>query len=304
MWIVQFFSCQVDGNVIVVIGGDDNYRNEEEEERAVVSRWARMKVRSQLKEEFLDGRRSFIFSWDRKHREIHEQALKHYFDQNKKGKKFQYEPPGRPKLSLGNQTAPPARDTEPAHQPRLQRSATIPGGRSRQEIKDTWDQPSSLQKDYTVTRQRSVDIHTSQQPKLNAHPDPLAATTVSALDYGCSSLENRSEQSRVQRDTTLKETRLVKGENYYNRLYFKKKTWTRIMIKTIATKTSINTRTKITKMKLLKETTIITTTLAPRDNINHNRGNSTRAKKDRLWRWRCQQWHLKQCLRKTKKLRK
>ena len=41
--------------MIVVIGGDDNYRNEEEEERAVVSRWARMKVRSQLKEEFLDG---------------------------------------------------------------------------------------------------------------------------------------------------------------------------------------------------------------------------------------------------------
>ena len=54
--------------MIVVIGGDDNYRNEEEEERVVVSRWARMKVHSQLKEEFLDGQRSFIFSWDRKQR--------------------------------------------------------------------------------------------------------------------------------------------------------------------------------------------------------------------------------------------
>lgn len=42
-------------------------------------------------------------------------------------------------------------------------------------------------------------------------------------------------------------------------------------------KISINTRTKITKTKLSKETTITTTTLAPRDidNINHNRGNST-----------------------------
>ena len=39
--------------MIVVIGGDDNYRNEEEEERAFVSRWARMKVRSQLKEEVM-----------------------------------------------------------------------------------------------------------------------------------------------------------------------------------------------------------------------------------------------------------
>ena len=51
------------------------------------------------------------------------------------------------------------------------------------------------------------------------------------------------------------------------------------MIKTVtlATKISINTRTKITKTKLSKETTITTTTLAPRDidNTNHNRGNST-----------------------------
>ena len=220
--IFSIFSCQVDGNVIVVIGGDDNYRNEEEEERAVVSRWARMKVRSQLKEEFLDGRRSFIFSWDGKHRKIHEQALKHFFDQSKKGQKFEYEPPGHSELSLRDQTAPPARDTEPAHQLKLQRSATLPEGRSRQEIKDRWDQPSFLQKDYTVTRQRSVDFLASQQPKLNVHLDPLAATAVSASDYGCSSLGDRSEQSRVQRDTTTKETRLVKGENYYERLHLKK----------------------------------------------------------------------------------
>ena len=220
--IFSIFSCQLDGNVFVVIGGDDNYRNEEEEERAVVSRWARMKVRSQLKEEFLDGRRSFIFSWNTKHREIHEQALKHFFDQSKKGQKFEYEPPGHSELSLRDQTAPPARDTEPAHQLKLQRSATLPEGRSRQEIKDRWDQPSFLQKDYTVTRQRSVDFHASQQPKLNVHLDPLAATAVSASDYGCSSLGDRSEQSRVQRDTTTKETRLVKGENYYDRLHLKK----------------------------------------------------------------------------------
>ena len=241
MWLVQFFSCQVDGNVIVVIGGDDNYRNEEEEERAFVSRWARMKVRSQLKEEFLDGRRSFIFSWDRKHRAIHEQALKHYFDPNKKGQKFEYEPPGRLEPSLRDPTAPVARDTEPAHQPRLQRSATLIEGRSKQEIIDRWDQPSSLQKDYTVTRQRSDDIRACQQPKLNVHPDPLAATAFSTSDYGRSSLENRSEQNRVQRDTTMKETRLVEGENYYDRLHFQK-TGTRIMIKTITTARKINIR--------------------------------------------------------------
>ena len=202
-----------------------------------------MKVRSQLKEEFLDGRRSFIFSWNTKHREIHEQALKHFFDQSKKGQKFEYEPPGHSELSLRDQTAPPARDTEPAHQLKLQRSATLPEGRSRQEIKDRWDQPSFLQKDYTS-----------------------------------------GQRWELLRQITFK------------------KTWTRIMIKTvtIATKISINTRTKITKTKLSKETTITTTTLAPRDidNINHNRGNSTWAKNDR---WRCQQWHLKPCSRKTRK---
>ena len=64
----------------------------DEEEQSVISRWARRIVRSQFREEFLDGRKSFIFSWDKKHREIHEEALLHYCDPSKKGKKFQYKP--------------------------------------------------------------------------------------------------------------------------------------------------------------------------------------------------------------------
>ena len=75
-------------NVVVVIGGDDNYKNEDEEKQSLVSRWARRRiVSSQLKEEFLDGRKSFVFSWDRKHRPIHEEALLHYFDPSRKGQK-------------------------------------------------------------------------------------------------------------------------------------------------------------------------------------------------------------------------
>ena len=85
-----------EGKVLLVIGGDDQYSDEDEKERAVISRWARRKVASQFNEECLDGRRSFIFSWNKQHREIHEEALLHYFDPSKKGKKFEYQPKPKP----------------------------------------------------------------------------------------------------------------------------------------------------------------------------------------------------------------
>ena len=80
------------GNVIIVIGGDDNYRDEDEEDQVVISRWAKRKISSQFKEEFLDGSKSFIFSWNKRHRPIHEEALRHFFDTSKKGQKFAYQP--------------------------------------------------------------------------------------------------------------------------------------------------------------------------------------------------------------------
>lgn len=87
-----------DERVIVVIGGDDNYRNASEEGR---------KVSSQFKEEFMDGIKGFIFSWDKKHRGIHEEALLHFLDSKKKGQKFFYKnkPQAEPMQSetLGDQ---------------------------------------------------------------------------------------------------------------------------------------------------------------------------------------------------------
>ena len=50
---------------------------------------------SQFSEEYMDGRKSFIFSWNQKHRDIHEEALRHFFDSRKKGQKFEYQPKGR-----------------------------------------------------------------------------------------------------------------------------------------------------------------------------------------------------------------
>ncbi len=90
-WLCVIFFF-VGGNVIIVIGGDDNYKNEDEEDQVVISRWAKRKISSQFKDEFLDGRKSFIFSWNKKHRTIHEEALQHHLDPNKKGLKFEYKP--------------------------------------------------------------------------------------------------------------------------------------------------------------------------------------------------------------------
>ena len=45
----------------------------------------------QFSEEYLDGRKGFVFSWNKKHRPIHEEALKHFFDPSKNGEKFEYQ---------------------------------------------------------------------------------------------------------------------------------------------------------------------------------------------------------------------
>ena len=87
MFAFLFF---LDDNVLIVIGGDSYYRDENEEVRFVISRWARKKVASQFSEEYLDGRQSFIFSWHKKHRMIHEEAMRHFLDPGKRGSKFEY----------------------------------------------------------------------------------------------------------------------------------------------------------------------------------------------------------------------
>ena len=94
--------------MLIVIGRDDYYKDRDEEEKFVISRWARRKVASQFDEEYLDGRKSFIFSWDKQHREIHEKALLHYFDPSKDGQKFEYEP--KPEEEPLEITSPAAND--------------------------------------------------------------------------------------------------------------------------------------------------------------------------------------------------
>ena len=73
--------------------------DEDEKDKEFISRWARRKVSVQSSKGFLDGRKSFIFSWDKKHREIHKEALLHFFDPSKKGQTFEYHPPRRKALT-------------------------------------------------------------------------------------------------------------------------------------------------------------------------------------------------------------
>ncbi|XP_068733167.1 uncharacterized protein [Montipora capricornis] len=91
-------------NVIIVIGGDDNYTDEDEENEQFISGWAKRKVSSQFNDEYMDGRKGFILSWNEKHREIHEEALRHFLDPSKRGTKFEYKP--KRKLSPRPETAP------------------------------------------------------------------------------------------------------------------------------------------------------------------------------------------------------
>ena len=56
----------------------------------------------------MDGRKSFVFSWNKKHRAIHEEALLHYFDPSTKGQRFEYQPPQAP----SSQTPQSASSTE------------------------------------------------------------------------------------------------------------------------------------------------------------------------------------------------
>ena len=65
----------------------------------MISRWARRKVASQFREEYLDGRKSFIFSWSDRYRAIHVEALLHFLDTAKNGQKFEYVPTSEPVTS-------------------------------------------------------------------------------------------------------------------------------------------------------------------------------------------------------------
>ncbi|XP_035681613.1 uncharacterized protein LOC118419358 [Branchiostoma floridae] len=63
-----------EGRTLVVVGGDESSRAD----RKVVSDRIRYKVASQFDDEYLDGRRGFVFSWGENYYPVHEEAFNQY----------------------------------------------------------------------------------------------------------------------------------------------------------------------------------------------------------------------------------
>ena len=69
----------------------------------------------------MDGRKSFTFSWNQKHREILEEVKRHSFDSRKKGQKFEHQQ--RRRLSPNPPTPPPSRVAAHIVTPRRRQSS-------------------------------------------------------------------------------------------------------------------------------------------------------------------------------------
>lgn len=82
--------------MLVVIGGDKKYANSDEKQNEFISQSAFNAIKTQFQKKFIDGRQSFVFSWDDAHRPIHEEALLHYFDRSRRGQTFIHQRRGQP----------------------------------------------------------------------------------------------------------------------------------------------------------------------------------------------------------------
>ncbi|XP_078380137.1 uncharacterized protein LOC144663070 [Oculina patagonica] len=182
--LLQATGNLIERSVIVVIGGDGNYKNETEEEKSVISRWAWRKIaHSQFKEEFIDGRKSFVFSWNKKHRAIHEEALLHFFDPNKTGLKFEYQPKPEGEGSKSAQSLQKGQSVDeerrgeslfsPSNKTEQKRDDSLfsPFNSAEQRREDKFPQQSSLGYDSPQDHATSSSHNTGVLPPLQSHAD-------------------------------------------------------------------------------------------------------------------------------------
>ena len=189
------------GRVLIVIGGDDSYKGEDEEEIEFISRWAKRKISSQFGEEFLDGRKSFVFSWDKQHRKIHEKALIHFFDPAMKGLKFKYQPPPKPAKP------PPVLTTGPSALP----SSSSERRRADVGVQSTKPESHNPPKESTEVHTRDLrakpesryplkesrEVHTRDLgAKTESRYPPKESREVHTRDHGARSKEKTEERSK------------------------------------------------------------------------------------------------------------
>ena len=157
-----------------MIGGDDSYKGEDEEEIEFISRWAKRKISSQFGQEFLDGRKSFVFSWDKQHRKIHEKALIHFFDPAKKGLKFKYQPPSKPAKP------PPVVTTGPS---------ALPPSSSERRRTDVGVQITKPESRYPPKESKEVHSRDHRAKPESLYP-PKESREVHTRDHGARTKEN------------------------------------------------------------------------------------------------------------------
>ena len=196
-------------NVIIIIGGDDNYRDEDEESKEFISRWAKRKISSQFNDEYMDGRKGFILSWNKEHREIHEEVLRHFLDPSKRGTKFEYKPKlsSRPEIEKkeGCQQSkrdsfldPSKRETKFEYKP--ERRLPPPPEpekkeRTQQSERDSFSEPSRTES----AKLSSVMMKARSDPLQQAEQDSSLGRTTSHI----SSSELRSSSSGALRNVVV-----------------------------------------------------------------------------------------------------
>lgn len=188
------FSSVTGDNVLIVIGGDDSYKDKNEEDTAFISRWAKRKISSQFSEELIDGRKSFIFSWNQEHRAIHEEALVHFLDDRKGGKKFEYQPKGKSSQVSETIMSPTANNSTWEKDPR-ERKSTQKGNGS-----DTTRLDTTRGKGVTENRTPHTGKDGSFGQIGKSHPqggtEPFQSNSVRKASLGEStSLHTRKEDS-------------------------------------------------------------------------------------------------------------
>ena len=203
----ESFSSVTGDKVLIVIGGDDSYKDKNEEDTAFISRWAKRKISSQFSEELIDGRKSFIFSWNQEHRAIHEEALVHFLDERNGGKKFEYQPKGKSSQVSEMTMSPTANKSTWGKDPR-ERKSTQKGNGSDTTRPDTGDKPIGIKTYPSASRGKGVTEnrtpHTGKDGSIGqigkTHPqggtEPFQSNSVRKASLGEStSLHTRKEGS-------------------------------------------------------------------------------------------------------------
>ncbi|CAH1267102.1 Hypp3688 [Branchiostoma lanceolatum] len=173
------------GRVLVVIGGDDRYKDGEQD-KSVLSTWAYHKIAAQFDDTYLDGRRGFVFSWDVRHNQVHEQALESYLRAISDGK------PG-----LENAFTP-TRPTGPQPSSKLSQPPTKPTDRTRPGHPGPHQQLTSMRPTGPLS---SLEPSRSSTTSTDRRQTPPTDTTQGFHTDGQAGLKNREHQEVKHSDS-------------------------------------------------------------------------------------------------------